>query len=121
MPTSEHVVSKLTSMQRAMLIDHIDGHLRVVAVELMNVRRTLLAAKLLRGHPQFSIRPRETALTEEGRRVVGMILGQYADALVRAGLLDQQNPIEMLRRLREARSAPSGAAPWKSALLKQNL
>jgi hypothetical protein len=37
-----------------------------------------------------------------------LILGEYADALVRAGLLEQMNPLQVLRALQARKTAPAG-------------
>jgi hypothetical protein len=104
---SDATIRKLTANQRDMLISHIDGEVGVSLVDgLTMVRRTLMDAGLIRGTPQGSMRPRYTALTERGRMAVAMILGDYADALVRAGLLAQENPLNVLRQLQASRNAP---------------
>lgn len=107
---SEHTIMNLSPAQHSMLIAHIDGPVEVFVINHL-VRRALLTRRLLRGHPSGSIRPRKTILTEEGRRVVGVILGCYADALVNAGLLEQPNPLQVLRQLQAARRPGSPTFP----------
>jgi len=118
---SENFVRQLTSLQRDMLIDHIDGQVVVLANHLKNVRNSLIRIGLLAGWPMHSKRPRATALTEPGRQVVGMILGQYADALVRAGLLDR--PLDILQRLKAIGDFPPPAesAPIRAETIKNPL
>ena len=120
-PLSDYFVRQLTTLQRDMLIDHIDGEIEIVAVHLKNVRNSLIRIGLLAGSPQYSKRPRATILTEPGRQAVGIILGQYADALVRAGLLE--SPIMVLMQLKtmgkfppKAESAPIPAETVKNPL-----
>lgn len=99
-PVSESMIRRLTANQRDMLLSHIDCDVGCAMVDgLVMVRKALMGAGLIRGTPQGSSRPRYTALTERGRMAVGMILGHYADALVRSGILEQGNPIDALRRL----------------------
>jgi hypothetical protein len=104
---SDGAIRQLTSLQRDLLIDHIDGEvlLSMANRHLVQVRNALMRNGLLRGSSPHTIRPRGTVLTERGRAAVGMILGDCADALVRAGLLAQENPLQVLRRLKEARQA----------------
>jgi len=101
---SEAVVRLLSPAQREMLIAHIDAALDVTTDQTQHVRAALMKAGFLRGHPFGAARPRLTVLTTEGRYAVGMILGSYADALVRAGLLEQENPLNALQALREMRA-----------------
>lgn len=125
MPLSDDSIRRLKPAQRDLLVDHIDGSVQLSVSRLVQTRASLLKAGLLRGHPSHAARPPETVLTEAGRRAVGVILGDCADALVRAGLLAQENPLQVLAQLRAARSALSSAVPdrqpWKSALRKPNL
>lgn len=110
---AQATIRRMTANQRDLLIAHIDGEVAVRLVDtLVMVRRTLIDAGLLRGVPPNTTRPRFTALTERGRAAVGMILGDYADALCRAGLLDQDNPLAALKRLKAMRNgAPAEPAP----------
>jgi hypothetical protein len=102
---SDAAIRKLSTHQRNLLIDHIDGEVDVVVSDPHKVqcRNALMALGLLRGSPTQAVRPRITVLTERGRMAVAMILGDYADALVRAGLLEQENPLLVLKRLKAAR------------------
>lgn len=102
---SDASIRKLTMLQRNLLIDHIDGEVDVVLSDphKTQTRNAMMVLGLLRGTPSQANRPRATVLTERGRMAVAMILGDYADALVRAGLLEQENPLLVLQRLKAAR------------------
>lgn len=111
---SDATIRKLSSYQRGLLIDHIDGQVAVRLVDnLVMARKALIDAGLLIGIPANTARPRYTSLTERGRMAVAMILGDYADALVRSGLLEQENPLNVLRQLQATRKSPdySGYSP----------
>lgn len=118
-PLSESSIRKLSISQRNLLISHIDGPVDVTVVDFHQTqpRRALMDLGMLRGSPAGTIRPRATALTERGRMAVAMVLGEYADALIRAGILKQQHPLEVLRRLKESRSGehPSPAEGQRSS------
>lgn len=104
---SDATIRKLTANQRDILIAHIDGEVGVSLVDgLVMVRKALMDAGMIRGTPQGSTRPRYTVLTDKGRMAVAMILGDYADALIRAGLLAQENPLHVLRQLQASRQIP---------------
>ena len=51
---------------------------------------------------------------------VAMILGDYADALVRAGLLEQENPLLVLQRLKAARRGELPETPAELAVSMEN-
>jgi hypothetical protein len=102
-PVSESTIRNLSPNQRDLLVDHIDHAVDVVLSNqhLFNARNALMKLGLLKGTE--TIRPRTTVLTERGRMAVGMILGECADALVRAGLLEQENPLQVLAQLKRDR------------------
>jgi hypothetical protein len=104
-PISETELRKLTVCQRNMLIGHIDGEVDVTICDPHKVqsRNALIGQGYLRGSPTGAVRPRTTVLTERGRAMLGMVLGDYADALIRAGILDQQHPLEVLKHLKLSR------------------
>lgn len=111
---SDDDIRKLTFHQRNLLLAHIDGPVDVAATDVgkVQMRNGLMGGGLLRGDPANTIRPRRTALTEAGRRALGIILGEYADALVRSGLLEQERPLDVLRRLKAlSRQSRDDAAP----------
>jgi hypothetical protein len=103
-------IRKLSSAQRSFLIDHVDGEVELTPARrhLIQVRNSLMKMKLLRGAIAHTIRPRGTVLTEHGRYAVGVILGDYADGLVRAGLLEQENPLWVLKQLKALGGFPAG-------------
>lgn len=114
MSVTEVSVRRLSVLQREMLIDHIDC---IVPIDRRDTRSDhagvtrnwLIANKFLKCHPTSTYRPTGTSLTEDGRAAVCIILGDYADALVRAGLLelDDESPLEVLRRMRVVRTGMS--------------
>jgi len=112
---SVQAVNQLTARQREMLLRHIDVPVDVTVSDqhVITVRRSLLNLGLIRPHPTGAIRPRHTVLTVDGRDAVCKILAGYADALVRAGLLEQENPLGALQRLAvmKAEGLPPAAAP----------
>lgn len=92
--TIASVARKLTSPQREILIEHAIGpvpiDLRVShegAIRRSTVN-SLFTLNLIRKSGQ-SPRPTATVMTDLGREVCCFILGQYADALVRTGLLQE--------------------------------
>lgn len=117
-PLSAGEVRQLSPAQRDHLIDHIDGAVAIVRAgpHLAPVRHSLLKLSLLQPQERGTTRPAFTILTERGRRAVGMILGECADALVRAGLLEQQNPLQVLRELKARLSPDGGQVPAASIL-----
>ena len=107
---SQADAARLTKNQRDMLVEHIDGELDVNQRDphLVGVRNSLIAIGMLRGATS-GIRPRATVLTERGRMALGMVLGSYADSLVRAGFLERQHTHYALEVLRSGRKAPVSA------------
>ncbi len=104
MPTDD-AIRRLSTAQREALLAHIDVRVAVVSSDrrIVHTRRSLMSMGLLRGCPTGSIRPVETALTEEGRRAACLILADYADALMRTGFFDMANdasPAAVVERLR---------------------
>lgn len=116
---SDGAIRSLTNIQREMLIAHIDGAVLIIRADYNKVLRALVLRGLLRPSTPHSVRPRATILTEEGRRALGIILGDYADALVRAGLLEQENPMQVLRQLQAARSPNLRPVPAEPAILDE--
>ncbi len=119
MTISDAKIRNLTAHQRNMLIDHIDGPVDVVASDGHRVqcRGALMRMRLLRGTPPGAVRPRHTVLTEDGRMAVAITLGDYADALIRAGLLEQENPLQVLQGLKAAwREEPTAPRDLAAAM-----
>jgi len=102
-----------------MLINHIDGTVDVTLNDhhLVMVRKSLLDNGMIRGATQF--RPRATVLTERGRYALASVLADYAEALVRAGMLEAR-PIDILAQIKR-RPAPNPAVTAEQALLPARL
>lgn len=115
MRVHDSVIRKLSTAARAMLINHIDREVPLDVRESPHTRASLMNLGLLRGAPANNPKPKKTALTEHGRYAVDLLLGDYADALVRAGLLEEEREegetaLEALRRLKALRSQMGTAA-----------
>jgi len=97
MPTMSHsrVAKHLSPLQRNFLIKHINGGreipVPVFMTELKGPRLALIRLGLLR--PNRQAFASKTLLTEDGRMVLAIILGEYADALVRAGFTGVASPL----------------------------
>jgi hypothetical protein len=98
-------VNQLTGKQRQMLIDHIDGPLDITTrdAHLIPVRNSLIASGMLRPDTpaHIGLRPRTTILTERGRFALAAILANYAEALVRAGMMEAR-PIDILAQIKRS-------------------
>jgi len=97
-------VNQLTALQREMLIAHIDGAVDATVRDhhLVVTRNSLLANKMLR--PDGSMpRPKTTMLTERGRYALATLLAGYAEALVKAGMLESR-PIGVLAHIKRRRA-----------------
>ena len=114
---SAYEISKLTALQRDMLVNHIDGTVDVTLNDhnLVQVRGSLLHNGMIKGATPF--RPRATVLTERGRYALAAVLANYAEALVKAGMLDVR-PIDVLKQLknRPAVSAYDALLPARMAV-----
>ena len=84
--------------QRDLLIRHINGPRPLAIGPEIYTRNALVLRNLLRFDNPQNLRPRATLLTDLGRETVCIILGDYADALVRAGVLESVRPI-VLKKL----------------------
>lgn len=106
-------VNQLTGLQRKMLIDHIDGPIDVTVrdTHLIPVRNSLLANGMLRPDStgQARIRPKATILTERGRYAMAATLANYAEALVKAGMMEAR-PIDILAQIKKRPPSPAIAA-----------
>jgi len=84
----EYVIKKLTKLQREFLIDHVDGMRPFIDQPVDNqVRESLITRHMIRYEPDIRSRlgrPDGTVLTDDGRSALGYVLGDYADALIRA-------------------------------------
>ena len=114
-------IYKLTSLQRELLIEHIDGPIDVSVrkAHMIPVRNSLIGNGMLRGDSSgpHMPRPRTTILTDYGRHAVAAILSMYAEALVKAGMLEAR-PIDVLAQLksRPAVSAHDALLPARMAI-----
>jgi hypothetical protein len=111
---SSENIRRITSIQRALLIDHIDGPVMVRRGHDRVSRQRLLTLGLIQPFPigTQSRRPQATVSTMEGRRVMAIILGQYADALADRESaapikLQAATTLKALERLREYRRISS--------------
>lgn len=117
------IVRRLSGAQRELLIEHIDQGCPVLPQQVIT-RNALLALELIRSTRPLDRHPRRTVLTERGRMVLAMLLGQYADALVKAGyslmpsgFLEGQpdeTPMQVLERLKAkptAKISPPALSP----------
>lgn len=89
LPSVRHMIFGLSQMQREFLIDHVEGLCPFTSSDPMinRTRESLLKRKLIRYEPPVRNRlgrPDGTVLTDAGRKAMCVILGQYADDLVRA-------------------------------------
>jgi hypothetical protein len=109
---SDGDIRNFSTQKRVLLLSHIDRavEINVGDTPTGQTRNSLLTLGLLRVEPRDAVRPRYTVLTPIGRHAVGVILGDYADALVAAGLLvldqasENERPIDALRRIKETAS-----------------
>lgn len=97
-------VRRLSVVQRDELTKHVAGAQPVIVSKMgddgrYQTIRKLVELQLVRGDDPH--RPRFTALTEAGRRVAAIILGEYADALVAAGCLEEKlRPIDLVNLIK---------------------
>lgn len=98
--SAKRVAHYLSSAQRDMLIEHVEGikliWLGVIRTERATTRSVLIALNLIRWN-KSTPRPTHTRITDDGRCVLGFVLGAYVDALVAAGY---------------GVSEPQGKTPW---------
>lgn len=118
------IINKLSKPQRDSLMAHADGPQPIVVSPEILTRSALIDRGLIRyvipgGVP--TARPHRTALTEIGREVLCVMLGDLADTLARNAL---QEPAEIkLKRPPKVTHHPRGieaehdlARDWKSEL-----
>lgn len=110
-PLSENFVRGLQYRQRDMLVAHVDGAVPIKVAEshVAATRYSLVRLGLLR-YTDRSVRPRATELTEVGRQALGILLGVYADALVKAGF-GPDTLLEALHRLRVPGAGNEAVSP----------
>lgn len=109
----------LTNSMRDALIAHIDGPVAVNNKNqaLFASQHSLLTRGLLRNaaHGARTNRPQATELTEAGRTTLAGMLGDYADALVAAGI-EELSQIEGLAEMLKRRlgNRPASVLPESS-------
>lgn len=90
---TETVARRMPYWCRRLLVDHVESGERPVnawEIDVAAARRALIADGYLQ--PLGDRRsPRATRITELGREVVGHVLGDYAEALIRAGALERES------------------------------
>jgi hypothetical protein len=89
----------MSKQQRDSLIDHANGPQPIVIGPDSATRSSLIARGLLRyeTHNRWKSPTHRTVLTEFGREVLCMVLGDYADALVRTNCLAEMPEIALMR------------------------
>lgn len=114
-PSFLDMIWKLSKLQRDFLVDHVDTIKPFCDNPIENMtRESLIVRKLVRYEPETRSRlgvPTGTVLTTEGRIALCTILGQYAEALMRAATarnIDHITESELLRVLTET------ATHWNS-------
>lgn len=113
----QRVAANLSKYQRDLLIELIDGPKVLSFRGEFNKRRTwdlLNANGFLRRIPNTS----STELTDSGRAVLGWILGELADTLVRAGALERQSDLGMEPKFQLCESML--AYGWRSSIEREN-
>lgn len=96
--SARSLANGLLKPSRDLLLAHLDGQPRPLAIGPESYsRNALVDRRLLRFDDNHSLKPHSTIITELGREVLCTILGDYADALVRAGCLDKAPPIKLVR------------------------
>lgn len=115
-------VRALSAPGREMLIQHVAGNVPIVRARrsrhiqnLGRARLTLIRLGLIAKVPGLP-RPKATTITAEGREAAAILLAGYADALVLAGWLEEEErPLAILRRLKAERwpdpSLPGPVSP----------
>lgn len=78
------VAAGIAHRGREYLISHVNGPRPIINGYRETTRRSLVNNKILQYWPPNTTRPKETRLTEFGRQIVCIVLGNYADALTEA-------------------------------------
>jgi hypothetical protein len=95
-------VAFLSKFQRDFLIEHIDRQVPIIRAEhgaRAKTANALIAAGMLRLVPTGARFPQGTKLTDVGREAVCIILGEYADALSRAGIFSGDDALAAVRNI----------------------
>lgn len=97
--SARSIANGLLKSSRDLLINHIDGPVPLTIHGNERGPRNALLARSLIAFPRGGMTtPNSTHITNLGREVLCCILGDYADALVRAGVLENVQPI-VLKKL----------------------
>ena len=122
---TEYIVRRLSHSQRAALIDHvcgpqpIDYTIKPRGQDHRRIIHSLVGQDLIRrcGGMSTARRPTMTQITDFGREVAAAVLAGYADALVRAGCLDDVRGLKMTpAKLRDARLMMASTAALTESL-----
>lgn len=91
-----NIANALRRTERDLLIEHVDGSKDVPAQVYVGHNQSPRNSLILKGlvRPDRRKRATKTLITEDGRQVLAYILGEYADALIRAGYVGLASPIE---------------------------
>ena len=97
----KRIAHELSFTSRDLLIEHVDGSndvpVPVYVTERCAARNGLIAKGLVR--PDRKERATKTIITDDGRQVLAYVLGDYADALIRAGYSGLASPVIVRPRL----------------------
>ena len=101
---SQRIANHLTKTQRDCLIEHVHGPQPFHTNVIRQTKQSLVETRLLRppNGENMALRPTELMLSELGREVVCIILGEYADALVACGLTEPLTESQVLAAIEEA-------------------
>ena len=113
--SARSIASRMPKPQRDLLIAHVDGPQPLTIGHESKARNALIERNLLRFNDPMAFRPKTTHLTNLGRETLCIILGDYADALVRCGALETVPPI-VLRRAPKIAPETIVAADQEKAL-----
>ncbi len=90
--SAREIVNKMSKPLRDSLTAHANGPQPIVVGPESSSRSALISRGLVRYDLPGNVptrRPHRTALTDLGREVLCVMLGDYADALVRVGCLEE--------------------------------
>jgi len=111
--SARSIARSLSNIQRSSLVEHAPGPQRYFTDTDRKTKQSLVDAGLLRptARENQAKFPPELVLSELGREVVCFILGDYADALVASGVLEQLPIILTENKLADAMKAAQRRAP----------
>jgi hypothetical protein len=106
---STRSILQMSRPQRDMILLHVAADQPVRAADSKVCRNALIRRGMLLLLPPGSPRPQYTTLSSLGRYAAAVLLAEYAEVLVRAGVLESdgqgESPMEVLRRLKAAKKA----------------